>query len=171
MFTKLITLSVVAGAVLAPAVVLTSGSARAAAPRHCSVQQLSATFAPGSPGAGNRYSTLTLRNRSSSGCDTGGYVGLGLENAADHSVATKAVRVDPSRQHAIYLAPGKRATTLLHWAVIPGTGDRAGGPCFTAPTHILVTPPDSYSSLQLRWTQGAVCEGGRIDITPLAYAG
>lgn len=134
----------------------------------CGTTQLSAHFTPGSPGAGQRYATLTLTNRSAGTCRTGGYVGLGLLNGRGHEVATNAERIDLAAVRTVYLRPGAKATSQMHWSVVNGTGDTSTGPCFRAPSSILVTPPNSYKSLRLPWRMGTVCEQGTIQITPLA---
>lgn len=156
-------------AAVAAAALTTTAAVAAPSPVHeCGVAQVSAHFSPGSPGAGQRYATLTLTNKSAHTCVTGGYVGLGLLNGRGHEVATNAERIDFSAARTLYLRPGAKATSQMHWSVINGTGDTSRGPCFVAPRSILVTPPNSYISLRLRWRMGTVCERGTITITPLA---
>jgi len=150
------------------ALTATAAVAASSVIRECGIAQISAHFTPGSPGAGQRYATLTLRNKSAHSCRTGGYVGLGLLNSRGREVATNAERIDFGAVRMIYLKPGAKATSQMHWSVINGTGDTSRGPCFRAPSSILVTPPNSYTSLRLPWRMGNVCERGTISITPLA---
>jgi hypothetical protein len=153
------------------AFVLAAQSAGAATTaKECGVNELSARITNQQPAAGNRYATLTLTNTSRATCRTGGWVGLGLENANGEPVTTNAVRIDSSAERPIELKPGQRTMSHLHWSDVEGTGDHAGGPCFKAPSRILVTPPNSYSSLKLSWTGGFACEAGTIDVTPLSSA-
>jgi hypothetical protein len=135
----------------------------------CRTEDLSATLIPGSPGAGQQYATLELMNNSNHSCHTYGHVGLQLLGAHGSRVATDAVWDSTPAARRIVLAPYAAATAQLHWAVIPGVGDQTG-PCVNAPTHIEITPPDETSHLELKWTGGAVCERGRIDVTALVLA-
>lgn len=136
----------------------------------CHVADLSARIAPGSPGAGQRYGTLVLTNRSSHACHTYGYVGMAFLDGHGHTMATDVVRNPTSRPHRVVLAPGQRATSQLHWSAVPGAGDNSG-PCVNAPRRIEITPPDMFNHLVIAWHGGIACERGRIDTTPLVHAG
>ncbi len=136
----------------------------------CHVADLSAQLVAGSPGAGQRYGTLVLTNRSSHTCHTYGYVGMAFLNAHGHAMATDVVRQASSRPHRVVLAPGQRATSQLHWSDVPGVGDETG-PCVSAPRRLEITPPDMYRHLVIAWNGGTACERGRIDTTPLVSAG
>jgi len=136
----------------------------------CRVADLSARLAPGSPGAGQRYATLELTNRSRHTCHTYGYVGMVLLDAQGRGVATNVVWDHSLRSHRVVLAPGRRAAAQLHWTVVQGIGD-SRGPCVTPPRRVEITPPDEYSYMTVGWAGGVVCQRGRIDVTPLVYAG
>ncbi len=135
----------------------------------CGTEDLSAALIPGSPGAGQRYATLELMNNSKHACHTYGHVGLQLLGSHGSRVATDTVWDSAPAAHRIVIAAGGAATAQLHWAVVPGIGDQTG-PCVSAPTHIEITPPDATSSIELKWSGGAVCERGRIDVTALVDA-
>lgn len=140
--------------------------ASASAARACRTAELGGRLILGSPGAGQRYATLELFNRSTHACHTYGWVGLLLLDRRGRALATRVVR-DPSAARRVVLAPGAFARAQLHWTAIPGLHDR-GGPCLTPPQRIEITPPDQRSHLTLRWRGGVVCGGGRIDVTALA---
>jgi hypothetical protein len=136
----------------------------------CHVADLSARIVPGSPGAGQRYGTLVLTNRSSHSCHTYGYVGMAFLDAHGHTMATDVVREATSHPRRVVLAPGQHATSQLHWSAVPGTGDTTG-PCVTAPRRVEITPPDMFNHLVIAWKGGVACERGRVDTTPLVHAG
>jgi hypothetical protein len=135
----------------------------------CHTENLRAYLIGGSPGAGQRYATLELMNTSHRACQTYGHVGLQLLGAHGSRVATDTLWDSTPASRRVVLAPGAAATAQLHWSAIQGTGDQTG-PCVTAPTHIQVTPPDTSSSLMLKWSGGTVCERGRIDVTAMVKA-
>ncbi len=132
----------------------------------CHVADLSARIIPGSPGAGQRYGTLVLTNRSGHTCHTYGYVGMAFLDGHGHTMATDVVREATSQPHRVVLAPGQRATSQLHWSDVPGPGDSTG-PCVSAPRRLEITPPDMYHHLVIAWRGGTACERGRVDTTPL----
>jgi hypothetical protein len=81
-------------------------------------------------------------------------------------VATKVIRVGgPSGR--VILHPGARAVATLRWSAIPGRHDRQSGQCRPTARNVLITPPDETTSLRRHWKGGPVCEGGRIEVTPL----
>ncbi len=135
----------------------------------CHTEDLRAYLIAGSPGAGQRYATLELMNTSHHACHTYGHVGLQLLGAHGSQVATDTVWDSTTTSRRVVLAPGAAATAQLHWSAIQSNGDQTG-PCVTAPTHIEITPPDTTSSLTLKWSGGTVCERGRIDVTALVKA-
>jgi hypothetical protein len=147
-----------------------SGVAQASTLRPCRTSDLSARIVAGSPGAGQRYATLLLTNRSRHTCHTYGYVGMLFLDAHGRAVVTDVVRDHYTNPHRVVLAPGRRAAAVLHWTVVQGTGD-GRGPCVTPPRRVEITPPDEFSHLTIRWRGGVVCQRGRIDVTPLVYAG
>jgi Protein of unknown function (DUF4232) len=138
--------------------------AKTTTPR-CLVNQLSSSMRAGSPGAGQRYATITLKNTSKVTCETGGYVGLGLTNSKNKALPTHAVRDNKQHVTAIKLTPGEKATELIQWGVVSGTGT-----CVKSAKHLLVTPPNDFHSFILPWKMGTVCESGRFFEQPLKLA-
>jgi len=142
-------------------------SASAASPAaRCHTSQLAASLSAGSPGAGQRYALLSLRNRSRQTCRVFGYAGLQLLDSKRRKLPTNVVRERAKAPRRIVLAPGRRTRALLHWAVVPGVGEPQAGACEPAPRWVEVTPPDEQAFLLIPWRFGAVCQRGRIDITP-----
>jgi Domain of unknown function (DUF4232) len=164
------TIAAVAGiaALCGSAIATASGSPTAPSP--CRTGDLSARIEPGNPGAGQRYATLELTNRSLHTCHTYGYVGMLFLNGGGHPQATNVVRDRTQQPQLVMLAPGARVATRLHWSVVQGVGDQ-GGHCATDPRRVEITPPDQYSHLVIAWRGGVVCERGRVDVTPLVRAG
>jgi hypothetical protein len=151
------------------AAVLAAGAASIVPPR-CHTADLAATLRRGSPGAGQRYATLVLRNRSAHRCTVFGYVGAQLVGVSGRPLPTRIVRDRTRVPRRVTLAPGRRATALLHWAAIPGPGEPQRAPCEPTPRAIRITPPDETTQLTLRWRFGVVCERGRIEVRPLRRA-
>ncbi|MGW0514288.1 DUF4232 domain-containing protein [Streptomyces olivaceoviridis] len=116
-------------------------------------------------GAGQRYATVILTNKTHKTVRTQGYVGLQLLDAHGKDVPTHVVR-DRGRAEPITLKPGQSAYTRLHWGVVAGAGEPTKAE--KDPTRLEVTPPDSRSHLNTAWKLGEVLQKGRIDITPLA---
>ncbi|MFI1838983.1 DUF4232 domain-containing protein [Streptomyces olivaceoviridis] len=116
-------------------------------------------------GAGQRYATVILTNKTHKTVRTQGYVGLQLLDAHGKDVPTHVVR-DRGRAEPITLKPGQSAYTRLHWGVVAGVGEPTKAE--KDPTRLEVTPPDSRSHLNTAWKLGEVLQKGRIDITPLA---
>ncbi|MEU1389275.1 MULTISPECIES: DUF4232 domain-containing protein [unclassified Nonomuraea] len=67
-------------------------------------------------------------------------------------------------KHRVTVRPGGSARATLHWTVVE-TGDETACP---SPTRLLVIPPDERSYLNVPFDAGRVCDGGRLDVTPLA---
>src|SRR4051794_16258260 len=86
------TRQLVIGAVLLGLGALTAlavpAAASAATPSECTTAQLAAQLKPGSPGAGQRYATVVLTNRSATTCTERGYGGLALLGAPGQGVPT-----------------------------------------------------------------------------------
>jgi hypothetical protein len=139
--------------------------AKTASTPRCLVNHLSASIRQGSPGAGQRYAFITLRNTSKATCETGGYVGLGLTNAKNKRLPSHAIRTEGKSVTAIKLTPGEKATERIQWGVVGGTGK-----CVKSAAHLLVTPPNDYHSFILKWHMGSVCENGRFTEIPLKLA-
>jgi hypothetical protein len=129
----------------------------------CHTSELSASLQPGSPGAGQRYATLVLTNTSGGPCTIHGYGGLGLTGAGGAAVPTQQVRLADPAPETVTLAPGRSASAQLHWGAVSATGDATSGPCQPTPAALHVIPPDETASLSVPWTQGPVCDRGRIE--------
>lgn len=125
---------------------------------------LTATLSGPDAGAGNRYLTLTLTNKSGKHCRTGGWTGLQLAGAAG-SVPTKVFREGSPK--TIVIPDGGRAYERLHWAVVPAD-DETGGTCEPVATALRVIPPNQTGALTAGWSYGPVCRHGLIRLTPLA---
>ena len=160
-----------AALIVAVAIPVASSGARstghASATRRCHTEDLAGSFKAGSPGAGQRFATLYLRNASGHTCHVFGYVGGQLKSGGGANIATNILRDHTVTPHTITLKPGKRAKALFHWAAIPGTGEPQTGNCEPRPAEIRVTPPDETTQLVLRWRFGSVCQHGAIDVRPL----
>jgi hypothetical protein len=159
----------VALAATAVAAVPATGSpaARTASPPPCRTVDLSARLGRIDAGAGQRYETLALVNRSRHTCHTYGYVGMQFLDAHGRALPTQVLRDRTYRAHRVLLAPGARAVTRLHWTVIPGTSD-PNGRCGPAPRRLEVTPPDETTHLTIAWAGGAVCGRGQVSVTRLS---
>ncbi|HLJ03454.1 MAG TPA: DUF4232 domain-containing protein [Solirubrobacteraceae bacterium] len=172
---KRVTHTTITAGLIGVVALLGAGSAIAGSSSHtasippCRTPDLSARIVPGSPGAGQRYGTLVLTNRSNRTCHTYGYVGMLLLNRHYGAMATNVVRDSVIRPHRVVLAPGGHATTLLHWAAVQGVGDRTG-PCVTPPRYVEITPPDMTTHLTIAWHGGIVCERGQIDVRALSLS-
>ena len=148
----------------AAAVPAAAASTSSVAP--CRTSDLSARLGRVDAGAGQRYVTLTLTNRSGHSCHTYGYVGMQLLDGRGHALPTSVVRDRSQRPARVTLAPGGHASTVLHWSVIPSSAD-PHGQCGPAPRRLEVTPPDETTHLTIAWAGGQVCERGQITVTRL----
>ena len=147
------------------AILLSALAVTAPVPR-CHTAGLSASLAAGSPGAGQRYATLSLRNRGSRACHVFGYAGLQLLDAQRHPLPTSVVRDHATAPRSRTLRPGARTRALLHWTVVPSAAEPQTGACEPTPRYVEVTPPDEVKHLVIPWRLGPVCGAGRIDLTP-----
>jgi hypothetical protein len=149
----------------------TLGAASAATnlPR-CHTRDLAGRLERGSPGAGQRYATLLLRNRSSHRCRVFGYIGAQLLGSGGRALPTRIVRDHSLTPRTVVLRPGRSAQALLHWGAIPSGAEPQSGPCEPTPQRIEITPPDETTQLIVPWRFGPVCQRGRIDVRPLAGA-
>ena len=161
--------TILTGALLAGGAALCGVGAASAAPPlpRCHTSGLSASLGRIDAGAGQRDVRLTLRNRSGHTCRTQGWIGMQLRRDA-HDVRTDVVRTQGPSQRVV-LQAGERAIATLHWTVIPAPSEPQSGACEPTPRRALITPPDETASLRIRWTGGAVCQLGRIDVTPLRH--
>lgn len=157
----------VAVLVAVAAVAAASGAGAAAPIPRCHTVELVAQLKRGSPGAGQRYATVLLRNRSQHRCRVYGYIGAQLIGAGHRRLPTNVVRDRTRTPRRVVLASGAGAQALLHWGAIPGPGEPQARPCEPAPRFIEITPPDETRYLVVRWPFGPVCEHGRIDVRPL----
>jgi len=148
-----------------PAATTTSGGSTGTA--RCRTADLAGSLQPGSPGAGQRYATVVLRNTSARTCTIKGYGGVGLVDASGAALPTHQNRVSPAPK-AVTLKPGSSASSQLHWGAIPGPGDATSGDCQPTPAALQVIPPDETTALSIPWSQGPVCEGGTLDQQPYA---
>ena len=135
----------------------------------CHTSELAGSFVPGSPGAGQRYATLVLRNTGDVACTIHGYGGVGLVDGDGAALPTHQVRRSDPAPTTVTLQPGDTASSQLHWGAVPGPGDSSTGDCQPTPATLRVIPPDETDPLSVPWTQGPVCVGGTIEQT--AYAG
>jgi hypothetical protein len=155
-------------AVAATALAVPPAGARA--PQRCHARDLSADLRPGHPGAGQRYATLRLTNRSAKSCSVTGYPGAQLVRGSGRRIPTRIVRDRSRVPRTVTLRPDERAASLWHWGAVPGAGEPTDGPCEPTARRILVTPPDATRPLSLRWRFGPVCRHGRIDVRPFRRA-
>jgi hypothetical protein len=156
---------VLAAATLLLALPAATGSAAPATPR-CPSTKLFAQIVPGSPGAGQRYATLTFTNYSKGTCHLHGYPGAQLIRDGEH-VPTDVVR-NPATVTDAVLARGEAASSQLHWTVVASGDESTTGPCEPRAKRIRVTPPGALKAHRLEWHLGVVCDRGRIDVTPMA---
>jgi hypothetical protein len=128
----------------------------------CHTSELTGSLAPGSPGAGQRYATLVLRNTGGQTCSLRGFGGIGLADANGSALPTRQVRTGAAPA-SVVLPPGDSARSQLHWSTVPGPGDAQTSQCQPPATTLRVIPPDETDALSIAWTQGPVCSGGTID--------
>lgn len=129
----------------------------------CRTSELSGSLVAGSPGAGQRYATLVLRDTGGRTCTVDGYGGLGLVDAAGHPLPTLQVRVPSPAPRAVVLGPGDAVSAALHWSAVAAAGDRPQGDCQPVAAALQVIPPDETGALSVPWSGGPVCGSGRID--------
>ena len=137
-------------------------------PPRCHTGDLKAALTELSPGAGQRYAALTLTNQSGHPCQVYGYVGTQLLDATRAPVPTAVVRNPSPGPQAVELAQGASAFTVLHWTVVPGTGDSQSVQCQPQPALVQITPPDETTQLTIPWTMSQVCLRGRLDAGALS---
>lgn len=144
---------------------ITAGPSQAATrPAWADTSSLSVRVHGLNSGAGQRYATVILTNKTHRAVRTQGYVGLQLLDSHGRNVTTRVVR-DHGKVGAITLGPGQSAYTRLHWGAVPAAGEPTKAE--KNPARLEVTPPDAYRHLNTAWKLGEVLQKGRIDITPL----
>lgn len=147
------------------AAVASQSRTTAARPAWADTSSLSVRIHALDPGAGQRYASVVLTNKTHKTVRTQGYVGLQLLNSHGKNVTTHVVR-DSGHTPLITLKPGQSVHTTLHWTVVGAKGEPTKAE--KNPTRVEVTPPDSRHHLTTAWKLGDVLQKGRIDITPLA---
>jgi hypothetical protein len=135
----------------------------------CRSGDLTPALSLGSPGAGQRYATLTLRDTGGRTCTVEGYGGVGLYDAAGAALPTRQVRVATPAPRLVTLLPGAAVTSQLQWSAVPGAGDQETGDCQPVAATLGVIPPGETDPLSVAWPGGPVCEGGTIQ--QQAYTG
>jgi uncharacterized protein DUF4232 len=138
-----------------------------ARPSWCATGELSAALNPLNAAAGNRYAALVLTNTSDAACRTQGWPGLQLTTDDGEAIPTTTVRDRSGSPVQITIQPGESAWSQLHWTIVPGEADPAGG-CGPDPAALRVIPPDERDATGAEWELGAVCDAGRIEALPLA---
>ena len=150
--------AVLAVGVLAVGLLAPAGAA--AAPGQCGTADVGVTLKAGSPGAGQRYATIVLTNRSTDTCTVYGYGGMALLGAPGKGVPTDLRRVASPGPSTVTLAPGASARSRLHWTVIQASDE--GATCEPTAVTVVVTPPNQTTAALRPWTLGVVCQHGLI---------
>jgi hypothetical protein len=142
-------------------------SASRAAPvsTRCHTSELTASFGRVDPGAGQRYATIVLGNRSGRTCTVYGYGGMQPLDSAKRQLPVMLTRVRSRRPTLVRLAPGSQVSKLIHWTVVPSGAQECPRPAYAA-----VTPPDETDPIVIAWPFEEVC-GGRIDGFPYGATG
>lgn len=120
----------------------------------CTVGMLKAEFADGQSAMSISGAVLIFTNTSSQSCTLQGYPGLKLVGAPS-STEWPSAHGEP-----VTLRPGGRAHADFHYYndyAYPNPSKQCG----PRPTGILVTPPNSYTSMTLPWSKRA-CQGGAL---------
>ncbi len=164
-----VVLATAVAALAALTVALPSAASARTAPR-CTVSSLLGELRRPGAGAGQRFAKLLLTNVTRRTCTLGGFIGAQLLGARNNPLPTHVVRDTSRRAGVVTLTPGQSATTILHWGVITGTGDRQTGECQPTPARIEITPPNASGHLVLPWRNGPVCQRGQIVVTPVVHA-
>ncbi|MFI6177949.1 DUF4232 domain-containing protein [Nonomuraea sp. NPDC051191] len=131
--------------------------------RRCSAAQLQVRLGTIDAGAGNRNAPLVFTNSSRTTCTLYGHPGLIMIDKQGDALRTR-VRRAAGTKHQVTVKPGGSASTTLHWTVVE-TGDETHCP---SPARLLVIPPDEQSYVNVPFDAGQVCDGGRLDVKPLA---
>jgi Protein of unknown function (DUF4232) len=139
----------------------TTTSGAGATSTRCHTSELAASFGSGDAGAGNRYATLTLTNRSARTCTIYGYGGLQPLDSAKKQLSVTLVRDPGHAPKLVRLAPGAGVGRTIHWGVVP-SGTQTSCP---TPAYASIIPPDETDPLVVAWKLGPIC-GGRIDGVP-----
>ncbi|MFI6795894.1 DUF4232 domain-containing protein [Streptosporangium canum] len=140
-----------------------SGSSGAeTAVERCRTGALAARVGAVDAGAGQRYAPLVVTNRSARTCWVYGFVGLIMIDRNGDALRTRTRR-ESVQPHRVTLRPGAGAHARLHWTEVP-SGRETRCP---AAARLMIIPPDEVAHLEIPFT-AAVCDDGRLDITPMA---
>lgn len=112
--------------------------------------------------AGRRHAWLVLTNTSETTCTVFGYGGMQLYDDEREPVPTDLVRDRTRTPQTLRVAPDESVRSALRWSAVPRDGDRANGTCQPVASFARVTPPDETRNIDMRWSYGPVCAGGRI---------
>jgi hypothetical protein len=134
-----------------------AGSANASSSaRNCQPARLGFAFGAKTVAMGQVTQVVNLTNKSASACTMRGFPGVNLVGQA---FGKKNYAWPLERQTAKYstvtLAPGKTAHfNLIYLTGVPGDGVNL------AVHEIVVTPPNDYSHIVLRWNQSVLLQDG-----------
>lgn len=145
-----------------------TGSADPSGPGRCGTGMLAARLRMAGPAAGSRYAVLVLTNQSVVSCRVHGYAGMLLLAASGAALPTNVIRLRPGPPAVVPLRPGQSAWAMVHWSVVPDSGEPQHGPCQPTPGRAWVTPPDERTQLTVAWDFGPVCQHGTIRLDPFA---
>ena len=127
----------------------------------CHTSERVATIGGADAAAGNRYATLSLRNRSGRTCTIYGYGGLQpLTSSGKQLPVTLKRDGSAGGPRLVRLSPGTSIGRTIHWGAVPN--GEASCPKATGAT---VIPPDETDPLTVKFDFGEVC-GSTIDGTP-----
>lgn len=140
-----------------------SGSSGAGtAVERCRTGALAARVGTVDAGAGQRYAPLVVTNRSARACWVYGFVGLIMIDRNGDALRTRTRR-ESVQPHRVTLRPGAGAHARIHWTEVR-SGRETRCP---AAARLMIIPPDEVAHLEIPFT-AAVCDDGRLDITPMA---
>ncbi|MET8386019.1 DUF4232 domain-containing protein [Streptosporangium canum] len=128
----------------------------------CRTGALAARVGAVDAGAGQRYAPLVVTNRSARACWVYGFVGLIMIDRNGDALRTRTRR-ESVQPHRVTLRPGAGAHARLHWTEVP-SGRETRCP---AAARLMIIPPDEVAHLEIPFT-AAVCDDGRLGITPMA---
>ena len=127
----------------------------------CHTSELTGSLAAGSPGAGQRYATLVLRNTGGRTCTLHGFGGLGLAAADGHALPTQQVRTGAARPRSCCPGRDRAVRAALERGYRPrGRDDRDVPADADDPAG---DPAGRDRALSVAWTLGPVCSGGTIE--------
>jgi hypothetical protein len=107
----------------------------------CTTAQLQGELGRLSPGAGQLYAPLILRNTSSTTCEVRGFPGVSVLDASGTQLGEPATR-EGAEGGAVVLQPGGVASAALHT-----TNAGIGGACEPTSAQMRVFPPNQTEAL------------------------